>query len=113
MKTVKKRQPVAEDGAEMVSADELESAGELEPLRSGECRKHLRATVAGAFRLIVAGFVEQAKSGSCQHLKMALEVLEPKKRAPSRQKGPAELMLEEFDRELMTVEGNVVAAEPG
>ncbi|MEO7027830.1 MAG: hypothetical protein ABI147_00310 [Acidobacteriaceae bacterium] len=71
------------------------------PLRPSQCRTHLRKTVAAAYRDIVAGFVGEAKSGSCQHLKMATEVVESKGRVRerSRGKGPAERMLEELERE--------------
>ena len=111
MSTVKKRrpekQPVAvqpqltvEIAGVLAGVDVQETAAE-KPLRPSQCRAHLRKTVAAAFRDIVTGFVDEAKRGSCQHLKMATEMVEPKKReeAASREKGPAELMLEELNRE--------------
>ena len=36
---------------------------------------------------IVGGFIEGAKSGSCQHVKLATEFLEPRRRAPQARKG--------------------------
>jgi len=71
------------------------------PLKPHQCRNHLRKTVAAAYRDIVAGFVKEATSGSCQHLKMATEVVESTKRVPKRlrPKGPAAQLLEDLDRE--------------
>ena len=79
----------------------LEAKAPERPLRPSQCRTHLKKTVAAAYRDIVAGFVGEAKSGSCQHLKMATEVVESKGRTQgrSRSKGPAERMLEELERE--------------
>ncbi len=75
-------------------------AGE-KPLTPNQCRKYLRKTVAAAYRDIVAGFVKEAKSGSCQHLKMATEVVDSTRRpkAAPREKGAAALLLEKLERE--------------
>jgi len=103
MGTAKKRRPVDELAAATPLAARLggeSSAVTLKaPLRPHQCQRHLRLTVAAAYRDIVAGFVDEAKAGSCQHLKMATEVVASKKRvrAAKRVKGPSELMLEKFD----------------
>jgi hypothetical protein len=109
MKTAKKRRlegvPAAAmplhgeeiDGAVM----ELEVADANKPLKPHQCRNHLRKTVAAAFREIVAGFVEEAKKGGCQHVKMATEVVESEKRVPKslRPKSVTEQLLEDLDRQ--------------
>jgi hypothetical protein len=107
MVTAKKRRPdkqpvAARPLAALEVGQEIEITAPEKPLRPGQCKKHLQKTVAAAYREIVAGFVEQAKGGSCQHLKMATEVLESAKRMRPgpRVKGPSELMLEELEREL-------------
>ena len=62
------------------------------PLRPGQCRAHMRKVLAAEFTEIVKGFVEQAKSGSCQHVKLATELLESKRRPASKtQKSTATL----------------------
>ena len=51
---------------------ETEEAVETEkPLRPSQCRTHLRRELAREFRGMVKGFVQEAKSGSCQHLMLA------------------------------------------
>lgn len=91
--------------------------GQEKPLRPSQCRTHLRKTVAAAYRDIVAGFVDQAKGGSCQHLKMATEVVDSEKRAKggSRAKGPATAMLAElelYEAELKAAEGGASEGTP-
>jgi len=71
------------------------------PLTPNQCRKYLRKTVAAAYREIVAGFVKEAMSGSCQHLKMATELVDSMRRpkAAARKKSSATLMLEKLQRQ--------------
>jgi hypothetical protein len=85
------------DGAVM----EVEVEDAKKPLKPHQCRNHLRKTVAAAYRDIVAGFVKEAMSGGCQHLKMATEVVESQKRVKRslRPKSVTALLLEELDRE--------------
>jgi hypothetical protein len=109
MKTAKKRRldgaPVAAmplDGEEIAGAVmgvEVEDA--KKPLKPHQCRNHLRKTVAAAYRDIVAGFVKEATSGSCQHLKMATEVVESQKRVKKslQPKGAAAQLLEDLEME--------------
>ena len=104
MGTAKKRRPVKQPvAAKPLAAEEVvgappsvEIVAPEKPLLPSQCRKHLRTTVAEAYRDIVQGFVTQAKSGSCQHLKMATEVVESNKRTPTgrRRKGSAERLLD-------------------
>ncbi len=70
-----------------VVTERVEPAETEPPLRPGQCRAHMRKVLAKEFRGIVAGFVEGAKSGSCQHVKLATELLETRRRAPSRPSG--------------------------
>jgi hypothetical protein len=98
MDTTEKRRPVKQPvAAKPLAAEEIAEVTE-KPLRPSQCRTYLRKTVAGAYRDIVKGFVTQAKSGGCQHLKMATEVIESSKRTRTgpRVKGPAERLLEEL-----------------
>jgi hypothetical protein len=104
MGTAKRRRPARKPVAAkvkiaVVDVFEVMKAPE-KPLRPSQCRGHLRKKLAEAYPAIVAGFVEQAKSGSCQHLKMATDLVEAKKAGrASMAKGPAARMLEEWERE--------------
>jgi hypothetical protein len=72
------------------------------PLKPHQCRNHLRKTVAGAYRDIVKGFVKEATSGSCQHLKMATEIVESRKRVKKSfrvRESAVELLSEELGSE--------------
>ena len=57
------------------------------PLRPAQCRAYMRKELAREFRGIVDGFVKGAKSGSCQHVKLATELLESKKRPDPMRSG--------------------------
>ena len=76
-------------------------APDEKPLRPGQCRAYLRKAVAAAFRDIAHGFIQQATTGSCQHVKMAADVVSSKKPngAESRVKGPAEQLMDELGLE--------------
>jgi hypothetical protein len=100
MKTANRRRleaPLGGDGAEMVTGPRVKE----KPLRPHECRTHLRKAVAAAYRDIVAGFVLEATGGGCQHLRMATEIVESKKRVRKvvRPKSVTAQLLEELDRE--------------
>ena len=109
MKTANKRRlegvPAAAmplDGDEIAEAVMgLEVVDSKKPLKPHECRNHLRKTVAAAYRDIVAGFVEEAKKGGCQHLKMATEVVESQKRVKKDQmpKSVTAQLLEDLERQ--------------
>ena len=68
-------------------------------LRPSECRSFMRRTLAKEFQAIVDGFVEEAKKGSCQHVKLATELLKPIRKGPSRKKGTATRYWEQLDKE--------------
>ncbi|HZL26820.1 MAG TPA: hypothetical protein VFC39_09840 [Acidobacteriaceae bacterium] len=109
MKTAKKRRlegvPAAAlplDGEEIAGAVMgVDVADAKKPLKPHQCRNHLRKTVAAAYRDIVAGFVEEAKKGDCQHLRMATEVVESQKRIREslRPKSVTAQLLEDLDRQ--------------
>lgn len=66
------------------------------PLRPRQCHKFLQKTLASEFRTIVAGFVSEAQKGSCAHMKLAVELLEPLKDDGRYRKGSAQRLLEEL-----------------
>ncbi len=69
------------------------------PLRPGQCRAYMRQVLAQEFRGIVDGFVESAKSGSCQHVKLATELLRPTPKKKVRGRGRVQELLEQLERE--------------
>jgi hypothetical protein len=81
---------------------EAEQVGAIEkidrPLRPSECQKYLKRAVTRDFREIVKGFLEQARSGSCAHMKYAAEIVEPEKTPEPEQTGTMTKLLEELDR---------------
>ena len=87
-RTVKKPAP----GGEPPKTQEL-------ALRPSQCRAYMRQTLAREFRGIVHGFVEGAKTGSCQHVKLVAELLEPLPRRRSRGKGTVQQLLEKLEHE--------------
>lgn len=68
------------------------------PLRPSQCREYMRQTLAREFRGIVQGFVEGAKTGSCQHVKLAAELLERPPRAHNGRR-TVQRLLEKLERE--------------
>lgn len=91
--------------AEIVQDESFERAKEalgkttVKYLRPGECRSHMRRTLAKEFQGIVDGFVEAAKKGSCPHVKLATDLLKPIRKGPSRKKGSVTRYLEQLERE--------------
>lgn len=64
------------------------------------CRAYMRKTLVKEFPKIVQGFVDQAKTGSCPHLKMVTELMKPVRQAqPRGKKGPAARFIERLERE--------------
>lgn len=51
------------------------------PLKPAQCRAFMRRHLATAFPRIVEGFVNQAETGSCMHVKLASELLETRRKA--------------------------------
>ena len=68
-------------------------------MRPSECRRHMRKTLAREFENIVDGFVKAAKKGSCQHVKLATELLKSERKVISRKKGSATRYWEELQKE--------------
>jgi hypothetical protein len=75
-----------------------EKASRKRYLSPGRCRSHMRETLAREFQAIVDGFVEAAKTGSCQHVKLATELLKPTRKGSTRKKGTAVRTLEQMQR---------------
>jgi hypothetical protein len=65
-------------------------------LKPAGCRSYLRRRLANVFPAIVDGFVEEAKKGSCVHLKMATELLQPIRQRTSRKKSTVAKLLAEL-----------------
>ncbi len=63
------------------------------------CRTYMRKRLATEFPEIVDGFVEEAKKGSCNHVKQAMEMLKPTRKGTPRRKGPMQRLLEELKSE--------------
>ena len=76
-----------------------ESAGaEERPLRPSQCREYMRRVLAREFRGIVQGFVQEARSGSCQHVKLATELVTAPPQRRARRKGTLATLIEEMER---------------
>jgi hypothetical protein len=69
------------------------------PMKPSQCNAHMRKALAEAFEEITKGFVEAAKKGSCQHVKLATELLRPEQKSAVRKKGTATKFLEEWERD--------------
>lgn len=65
-------------------------------LKPAGCRSYLRRRLARVFPAIVEGFLEEAKKGSCVHLKLATELLGPTRKRASRKKSSVTKLLEEL-----------------
>ena len=71
------------DGEEAVVAAKLPTAV--------QCKRIFQRELAGNIDAIVKGFVEEAKKGSCAHVKLANELLDTAiEQQAARRKGPAE-----------------------
>lgn len=70
------------------------------PMRASQCRTYMRKALVKHFPEIVDGFVEGAKAGSCAHVKLATEFLEPKARVKQVKQGQRTLdrWIEEMER---------------
>jgi hypothetical protein len=78
---------------------DVANEGKAKYMRPSECRSHMRRTLAKEFQGIVDGFIEAAKKGSCQHVKLATELLKPIRKGPSRKKGTATRYWEQLEKE--------------
>jgi hypothetical protein len=68
-------------------------------LKPAGCRSYLRRRLARVFPAIVEGFLEEAKKGSCVHLKLATELLGPVRKRASRRKGSVTKLLERLQED--------------
>jgi hypothetical protein len=59
----------------------------------------MRDELAAAYRDIVKGFVEGAKSGSCAHVKLAGELLEEPEKKPRRTTSSASRLMAQLLKE--------------
>jgi UDP-N-acetylmuramoylalanine-D-glutamate ligase len=84
---------------ELARVEEMVAEKKVKYMSPGECRSHMRRTLAKEFQSIVNGFVEAAKKGSCPHVKLATELLKPIRKNPSRKKGTVAKYIEQLDRE--------------
>lgn len=65
-------------------------------LETKQCQRHLERRLRAEFRQIVEGFMEQAKQGSCAHMRLATELLEEARKADLEKKGTVHRLLEEM-----------------
>lgn len=62
------------------SAPEQTTGEPKKPLKPHQCRAYMRRQLAEEFPAIVSGFLKSAREGSCNHVKLATEFLEPRPR---------------------------------
>ena len=80
------------DGEEAVVAVKLPTAV--------QCKQTFQRELAGNIKEIVKGFVDEAKKGSCAHVKLANELLDAViEQQAARRKGPAERQADAWIRE--------------
>ncbi len=75
------------------------------PLKPAQCRGFMRKHLAEAFPKIVEGFVNQAETGSCMHVKLASELLESKRAGASgagSRKNSAREVLRDWNQRMAT-----------
>ena len=72
-------------------------AAALPPLRPSQCRAYMRRELAREFRGIVQGFVDGAKKGSCQHVKLATELVGAPERKPKRGKSVVQRLIDDLE----------------
>ncbi len=93
------KSPEVDQSAGGHSGQETSQERALPPLKPGQCRAYMRRTLAREFRGIVDGFVKGAKRGSCQHVKLATELLNAPGRRRADGRGQVARLLEKLDRE--------------
>ena len=62
------------------------------------CRSYMRKRLADEFPRIVEGFVEEAKKGSCPHVKLATELLKPTRKGTTRRRGVLAKLLKDIPK---------------
>ena len=98
------KKPVAGSVAGSVAAPTAGSVGRVSegetaeaPLRPSKCRAYMRRELAREFRGIVKGFVEGAKTGSCQHVKLATALVDMPLRPRNRGKQTIGRLIREME----------------
>lgn len=66
------------------------------PLRPKQCHKYMQKRVAEQFPAIVNGFISEALKGSCPHMKLAVELLEPAKVDARRGRSSVHMLLDQL-----------------
>jgi hypothetical protein len=69
---------------------------EKQLLKPSGCRAYMRRRLAKAFPAIVSGFVEEAKKGSCIHVKLATQLLGPVRKGTTRRPNSVAKLLKEL-----------------
>lgn len=69
------------------------------PLRSSQCRGVMRKALTEGYEEIVKGFVEQAKTGSAAHVRLANELLAAPVRKKRLGESSVEAMIRKLDRD--------------
>jgi len=75
---------------------EAEETQQKKPLRPKQCHKYMQNELAAQFPGIVTGFISEALKGSCPHMKLAVELLEPAKVDARRGKSSIHTLLEQL-----------------
>ena len=86
-------------GAKPLNQENEVEAGET-PLRPSQCRAYMRRELAREFRGIVRGFVKGAKTGSCQHVKLATALVG----TPAQTRNRGEQTIKRLIREMEKLE---------
>jgi hypothetical protein len=82
-------------GTELAAAAADPEKAQEKPLRPRQCHKYMQKELAAKFETILAGFVDEACKGGCAHMKLVVELLEPRAEDTNR-KGSAQRLLEEL-----------------
>ena len=83
-------------GKKAVLAPVVEKKKRPVPTKPSLCPGYVRGRLTDAIETIADGFVKQAEKGSCQHLKLASELLEKGQPKPREKKGSAERFLDKL-----------------
>ncbi|MBW4037528.1 MAG: hypothetical protein HIU91_01400 [Acidobacteria bacterium] len=68
--------------------------------RPSQCRHDMRRALAESFDEIMKGFIEEAKTGSCAHVKLATELLKSPRKPRAQKKGSSvEKLMQKLDWE--------------
>lgn len=81
---------------EQEEQEEMEFALPERPLKPSQCRTYMRRTLAAQFPYILRGLVQGARKGSCQHVKLATELLQSTQPREAKKRGTVERLLDEW-----------------